>query len=111
MKKSTDGTPRGTRPLLYPLSLLLLGLVAFFSNYAQRPPAPAPENAPPADFSAARALAHVEAVAARPRPVGSAEHAAARDYVFGALSSRPPNSRASPTSRTLIGLKCDVSGP
>ncbi|MCA1636304.1 MAG: M28 family metallopeptidase [Acidobacteria bacterium] len=87
MKKSTDGTPRGTRPLLYPLSLLLLGLLAFFSNYAQRPPAPAPETASPADFSAARALAHVEAIAARPRPVGSAEHAAARDYVFGALSS------------------------
>lgn len=87
MKKSTDGTPRSTRPLLYPLSLLLLGLLAFFSNYAQRPPAPAQENAPPADFSAARALAHVEAIAARPRPVGSAEHEAARDYIFGALSS------------------------
>lgn len=87
MKKSMDGTPRGTRPLLYPLSLLLLGLLAFFSNYAQRPPAPAPETAPPADFSAARALAHVEAISARPRPVGSAEHEAAREYVFGALSS------------------------
>jgi len=87
MKKSTDGTPRGTRPLLYPLSLLLLGILAFLSNYAQRPPSPAQESAPPADFSAARALAHVEAIAARPRPVGSAEHAAARDYVYGALSS------------------------
>jgi hypothetical protein len=87
MKKSMDGTPRGTRPLLYPLALLLLGLLAFFSNYAQRPPAPAPETVAPADFSAARALAHVEAIAARPHPVGSAEHEAARDYVFGALSS------------------------
>jgi len=50
------------------------------------PPArmePAPAAAPPADFSAQRALQHVAAIAQRPHPVGSADHARVRDYVLG----------------------------
>ena len=50
------------------------------------PPArlqPAPANAAAQDFSAARAMAHVEAIAQRPHPVGSADHARVRDYLRG----------------------------
>lgn len=39
----------------------------------------------PASFSAERAMAHVEALAARPRPAGSAAHRGAREYIVTAL--------------------------
>jgi hypothetical protein len=42
----------------------------------------------PASFSAERAMAHVEALAAGPRPAGSAAHRAAREYIVTALRER-----------------------
>ena len=47
-----------------------------------------PKTAPAgglASFSAERAMAHVEALAAKPRPAGSAAHRAAREYIVTAL--------------------------
>ena len=49
------------------------------------PPPPLPANAPPFEFSAERAMAHVEQMAQRPRPVGSDHHARVRDYLAGAI--------------------------
>jgi len=49
-------------------------------------PAPVAATAPAADFSAARALEHVRAIAQRPHPPGSEEHARVRDYIRGALA-------------------------
>ena len=51
----------------------------------RRPPVPA--SAPPSEFSAERAMAHVEQIAQRPHPVGSADHARVRDYLVGALGA------------------------
>ena len=50
------------------------------------PPAPVPASAPPSEFSAERAMAHVEQIAQRPHPVGSPDHARVRDYVAGAIA-------------------------
>ena len=49
------------------------------------PPQPVPATAPPFEFSAERAMAHVEQMAQRPHPVGSADHARVRDYLVGAI--------------------------
>jgi hypothetical protein len=49
------------------------------------PPAPRPADAPPEEFSAERAMAHIRQIAQRPHPVGSADHARVREYVAGAL--------------------------
>jgi len=49
------------------------------------PPQPVPASAPPSEFSADRAMAHVTQIAQRPHPVGSADHARVRDYLAGAL--------------------------
>ena len=49
------------------------------------PPRPVPASAPPSEFSAERAMAHVEQIAQRPHPVGSLDHARVRDYLVGAL--------------------------
>ena len=58
-----------------------LGLVAFLTIWLLRPPAPVPATAAPGEFSAERALRHVEAIARSPRAIGSASHAAARNYI------------------------------
>lgn len=73
-------TPRGPARI----GLLVLLLVALTATL-RTPVAPAPADTPPTEFSAARATAHVEAVAAQPRPPGSAGHAAARDYLVRVL--------------------------
>jgi hypothetical protein len=44
-------------------------------------------EAPADDFSAARAMAHIETIADEPRPVGSAQHAEARAYLLEQLAS------------------------
>ena len=50
------------------------------------PPEAVDASAPPTEFSSGRALQRLEVVARRPRPIGSAEHAAVRDYIVGALA-------------------------
>jgi hypothetical protein len=81
--KSAPERSRGLFPLL--LVVLLFAATAFLSVYMQQPPAPVPADAPPADFSAARALKHIETFAKRPHPIGSAESAAVRDYISNEL--------------------------
>ncbi len=49
------------------------------------PPEPVPASARPSEFSAERAMAHVRAIAQRPHPVGSADHARVRDYLTSTL--------------------------
>jgi hypothetical protein len=65
--------------------VLLIAATAFLAIYMQLPPASEPASAPPSDFSAARALKHIQSFAQRPHPTGSAESAAARDYISGEL--------------------------
>ena len=70
------------------LALLTFGFIAllsFVSLYRQRPPAVVPASASPREFSAERAMTYVKTIAQRPHAVGSAEHAAVRDYVFNQL--------------------------
>jgi Peptidase family M28 len=66
------------------LFLFLLG-VAALSILLLRPPGPLPASAPTDQFSAARALHHVQALAARPHPPGTAAHAEAQAYLVAQL--------------------------
>ena len=75
-------SPSFIRPALLALCLLL----AAWSGAAYLvPPAQQPVDAPPDAFSADRAMAHVAMLSAAPRPIGSAGHAAARDYLVAEL--------------------------
>ncbi len=58
---------------------LLVGLA--LGIYATIPPAPRGIDAPATQFSAARAMADIRVIAARPHPTGSAENAAVRAYI------------------------------
>lgn len=62
-----------------------LAVMGAFSINAMQPPDPRPANAPAGDFSAGRAFNHLEQIAAKPHPVGSAENDRVRDYLVTTL--------------------------
>ncbi|HWL89214.1 MAG TPA: hypothetical protein VNO21_25600, partial [Polyangiaceae bacterium] len=55
------------------IGILVLAAVAFVTVAVIAPPSPKAANAPEADFSAARAMAHLETIARAPHPAGSRE--------------------------------------
>jgi hypothetical protein len=65
--------------------LLFLAAAIAAGVYLERQPAVLDANAPPGQFSAERALAHLNAFAKAPHPLGSAEHDRARDYLLEQL--------------------------
>lgn len=84
----SSDAPSSKSPALSGLiALLLLAAVAYFAVRQVGPPAAVAEGAPATEFSSGRARKHVEAMAQRPHPVGSEEHAAVRAAVVGGLTS------------------------
>lgn len=69
------------------LVLLVMSLCAWLGVYQQTPPAARGADAPAHEFSSARALKHLELIAAEPHPSGSAAHKRVRDYLLNELSS------------------------
>jgi hypothetical protein len=66
-------------------SLALLVVICWLGLVSLKPPPVMSENAPAADFSSSRAMKHVRAIAAKPRPVGSTNHLEARNYILDQL--------------------------
>lgn len=96
------------RARISPALLALIPTVALaaLSLYALMPPAAVGVNAPPTEFSAGRALPHVKAIAERPHPIGTAEHAAVRDYLLRELTAagaQPEVQEASALYRSSFG--------
>ncbi len=77
-----------TSPARLPALFLLVFLPILTALYVllPTPPAPVPASAPLDQFSAERAFEHVKAIAQSPRPVGSAAHDAAREYILAQLT-------------------------
>jgi hypothetical protein len=69
------------------VALGLLLVCAFSILRIARPPRSVPATAPDTAFSAERAMRHVEQIAQRPHPMGTADHGRVRDYIVGQLSS------------------------
>jgi hypothetical protein len=67
------------------VGLVVLLLTGVLSLYQERPPAVVPDGALPAEFSAARAMGHVRAVAHKPHPIGSVAHKEVRNYILNEL--------------------------
>jgi len=68
-------------------TVVFLIVVSWWSVLQVSPPTAVPASAPPADFSAARALTHLRAFARVPHPVGTPAHDAVRDYIVQQLSA------------------------
>ncbi len=69
--------------------LLVTGALALWIALALVPrprPDPAPATAPATEFSSARAIEQVRAIAQQPHPIGSAEHDRVRDYIVAELT-------------------------
>jgi hypothetical protein len=75
--------PRALTALAAVVVLAVTGVVALLDV---RPPAPAPASAPPGEFSADRAFAHIGMIAARPHVAGSTANDTVRDYLVRTLS-------------------------
>jgi hypothetical protein len=73
------------RPLAALAAVAVLALVGLAAIWSVRPPAARDASAPAADFSAARAYQHVEAIATEPHPVGSAAQDRVRDHLVTTL--------------------------
>ncbi len=69
------------------LTLLFIALLSFLAVREHLPPAALGADAPAAEFSAARALKHVEQISQRPHPLGSEEHARVREHILNELSA------------------------
>lgn len=65
--------------------LMALTALALLSIYALTPPAVVPASAPATDFSAERAMQHVQQIARAPHAMGTAEHAKVRDYLVAQM--------------------------
>lgn len=88
-------------------SLMMVLLIAFLGAivlYAQRPPDAVAVNAPLTEFSSARAMKHLEAIAQRPHPAGSDEHAKVRSYILAALAAAglQPEAQTTPVVNNII---------
>lgn len=66
-------------------AFLLIVLSAGFAVYRIQPMAALSADAPLTEFSAARAMKHLEVLSRSPRPMGSLEHAQAREYIIRTL--------------------------
>ncbi|HYC49901.1 MAG TPA: M28 family peptidase [Gemmatimonadaceae bacterium] len=68
-------------------ALALLCVVALALLYANHVPPVVPASAPPTEFSAERAIEHVRAIAQRPHPTGSVDHARVLQYITTQLGA------------------------
>ncbi len=73
------------RALAALVAVVVLTLAGFAAVLSARPPAARDASAPTGEFSAGRAFEHVEAIAARPHPVGSAAQDAVREHLLTTL--------------------------
>jgi len=73
-----------------------------------RPPSPVPATAPDTVFSAERAMRHVEAIAVRPHPMGSADHDRVRDYIAKELTALGLKPQLQVT--TAVGTRYQAAG-
>lgn len=79
-------TPR-RETMLALATALFIAACAGFSIHQTKPPDVVPASAPLTEFSAGRALKHLEIIARKPHPTGSLAHAEVRDYLLRELSA------------------------
>lgn len=69
------------------LTLIFLAIFIAIGIYRLAPPAAVPASAPPTEFSAERAVKHIETFAPTPHPIGSPELIQAREYLVRELTA------------------------
>ena len=116
--QSVDAPPRTSRaPVIYPvLAWAALVLLTVLSITELRSPAPVTAAAPPTEFSAERAQAHVFAISRAPHPIGTSANAAVREYLVAQLAGLGLNPQVvealgvAAGRRIVIGNTRDIVG-
>jgi len=101
----TTATPAARFALL---AGLLFWIVISFVPFPR--PDPLPASAAPQDFSAARALDQVGAIAQAPHPLGSPEHVRVRDYLLAELTKLGAAPEVEPGFASITSGKFHVEG-
>jgi hypothetical protein len=94
------------------LVLIILVIVTYVTVTQVLPPPPLPASVPADDFSAERAIRHIQAIAAQPRPTGTSAYEAAADYVLDQMVKMGFETETQPSQglRNTIGwIKGDTS--
>jgi hypothetical protein len=68
-------------------ALAAVACLAYFTVARLNPPAPVADDAPPTEFSSARAMKVVRAISERPHPMGTSANREVRDYLLAELKS------------------------
>ena len=96
------------------LFLFIVFLASLAMYLSQQPPNSVSASAPLDEFSAERAFRHVEALAREPRPVGTAAHAQARNYIVRELQTLGLNPQIQKTTvvdpKSAIDPKMIIAG-
>lgn len=99
--------PQQAKPGIWPLVAALVAALVL-AVIGTTPPAPVAASAPPTTFSAARAMADVRVIAAKPHPAGSAEDQAVVTWLVGRLQGLGMIARAEPFVPDVSGLKREL---
>jgi len=104
-------------PLSSILAVSLTALLIASAISALKPPKPVAASAPPSEFSAERAMAHVSVIARIPHPIGSDANNAVAQYLIAQLSGLNLNPQVFPaigvyqgTTNIVVGNTRDVIG-
>ena len=102
-------------------AIVLLVAAGALGFIAGRPPTVVPDDAPAAEFSAARAVPDLRVIAAAPHPVGTMQHDRVRDYIVDRLrtlgcddvhvqSATGFNTLEGPLAATIANIVCRIPG-
>lgn len=113
MSKAQIQSPAHSQPksllrkeVLLALSVALLTILyAYLGLLEMTPPAAQPVETADNEFSSARALKHLEAIAQNPHPIGSREHDRVRDYILSQLAAMGVNSEVQKTTAITSGMQ------
>ena len=101
MNSSASGGKSGVaRSVLVTACFLLVGFVA---TYALLAPSPKPATAPPAEFSAVRALEHSKVIARVPHPMGTTADDNVRAYIIRKLTEMGVEVQEQPSRKVHRG--------
>lgn len=91
--------------------MLVIAVAVFVAIDQTLPPDALPTSAATTEFSAERAIAHIQAIAQEPRLVGDPGFAAARDYVVGELTRLELSPEIQKTRVTIpLDLRVSLGG-
>ncbi|HEV2987487.1 MAG TPA: M20/M25/M40 family metallo-hydrolase, partial [Candidatus Angelobacter sp.] len=103
--------------LLMALSWAVVALLSFFAVMELKAPKPVPATAAANEFSAERAMLHVNQIARAPHPLGSANAGAVREYLIAQLSALGLNPQVFPAigvhkngRNVVVGSTHDIIG-